>query len=240
MLGEGSGGSAPAGSPNGNAKRPAPFLERLAERDHRRLLEAAERRRWEAGTVVQRQDALADVALVVVGGCVLESHATAEGHELILDLHGPGDVVGLCLAIAGQPALTTARAVTPTELLAVRGPDFRSLLTSAPSLYDAALQALAERLQQVERARIQMAVTGVLSRLSRCLLELTERWGRPRRDRVDITLRLSQTELASWACASREATVKALRTLREEGVVDTGRRRITVTDLEGLRAHADE
>ena len=50
--------------------------------------------------------------------------------------------------------------------------------------------------------------------------------------RVDLPL--SQEELASWIGASREATVKALRTLREIGAITTGRRVVTIVDRAAL------
>jgi CRP/FNR family transcriptional regulator, cyclic AMP receptor protein len=55
---------------------------------------------------------------------------------------------------------------------------------------------------------------------------------------VKVELPLSQEELASWCGASRESTVKALRTLREVGAVTTGRRQVTLHDVDGLRRHA--
>ena len=53
-----------------------------------------------------------------------------------------------------------------------------------------------------------------------------------------MELPLSQEEIASWVGASREAVSKALHVLRSLGIVETGRRRIAVLDLEALRRHA--
>jgi CRP-like cAMP-binding protein len=50
-----------------------------------------------------------------------------------------------------------------------------------------------------------------------------------------IDLPISQEELASWSGASREATSKALRDLRELGAVETRRRNITVRDVDLLK-----
>lgn len=52
---------------------------------------------------------------------------------------------------------------------------------------------------------------------------------------VQITLPLSQEELAGWIGASREAVSKALRTLRRQGWIQTGRRSVIVHDLPALR-----
>ena len=55
---------------------------------------------------------------------------------------------------------------------------------------------------------------------------------------MKVELPLSQEELASWCGASRESTVKALRTLRDIGAISTGRRTATLHDTEALRHHA--
>ena len=55
---------------------------------------------------------------------------------------------------------------------------------------------------------------------------------------MTITLPISQEELAGWTGASREAVTKALRTLRDLGWIETGRRSISVRDSEALRRFA--
>ena len=70
------------------------------------------------------------------------------------------------------------------------------------------------------------------------IVELAERFGEPDAQGTRITVALSQDELAGWVGASREAVAKALRTLREQGQLSTGRRTMTVLDLDGLRRRA--
>jgi CRP-like cAMP-binding protein len=55
---------------------------------------------------------------------------------------------------------------------------------------------------------------------------------------IEIELPLSQEELAGWTGASREAVSKALQLLRSLRLIETGRRHVTVLDLEALRRHA--
>ena len=70
------------------------------------------------------------------------------------------------------------------------------------------------------------------------MIELADRFGEPDDGRIEIALPLSQEELAAWAGASREAVSKALQLLRSLGIVETGRRRITVLDIDALRRRA--
>ena len=63
-------------------------------------------------------------------------------------------------------------------------------------------------------------------------------FGVPSDDGVEITLALSQEELAAWTASSREAVAKAMRLLRELGWIETHRRRVVVRDIESLRRYA--
>jgi CRP-like cAMP-binding protein len=55
---------------------------------------------------------------------------------------------------------------------------------------------------------------------------------------VHIGPALSQDDLAHWVGASREAVAKSLAAWRRQGLVRTGRRSVTVLDLEALRRRA--
>jgi len=56
----------------------------------------------------------------------------------------------------------------------------------------------------------------------------------PGRNKV-VDLAISDGGVAGWVAASREAVARALASLRRRGLITTGRREITIVDLEGLR-----
>ena len=69
---------------------------------------------------------------------------------------------------------------------------------------------------------------------------LAERLGEHRGSGVEVTLVLSQDDLAAWVGATREATSRALSRLRADGLLTTGRQRIVLTDLPALRRRASQ
>lgn len=90
-----------------------------------------------------------------------------------------------------------------------------------------------------DQRRIDSGSHETARRLARLLVELADEHGRPTLDGVDIDILLTQQELASLIAASRESIVRSLRSLRARRFVTTGRRRITIRDLGGLRREAD-
>ena len=49
---------------------------------------------------------------------------------------------------------------------------------------------------------------------------------------------ITQEELAGWTGSSREAVIRALRTLRELGWIETRRRGVTLLEVERMRGRA--
>ena len=112
---------------------------------------------------------------------------------------------------------------------------FRALLRERPDAALALMRELSARLRDADVKRIQMATHTTVGRVAFCLLELCERFGRDEDGAIDITLALSQEELASWAGASLESVARALQQMRSLGLIETRRRAIRVLDTEALR-----
>ena len=161
------------------------------------------------------------------------------GEEMILGLRGPGEVVGEMSAFDGAPRTATALAVDAVDAVVAPATEVANVLARDVAAANDFSRILVRRLRESDRQRVEFTVLDTLARVARRLLDLCDRFGTPGPDGVvHVELPLAQDELASWCGSSREATVKALRTLRELGAISTGRRRVTVHDREKLRLHA--
>ncbi len=188
--------------------------------------------RYRRGQAMFAEGDLAERVFLIEHGWVLLS-CVSGGREIVLAVTGPGDVIGEMSVLDGEPRSATALAVDDVEAVVAPG----SALLRALADLDAAhelIRVLARRLRDGDRKRIEFATLNTLGRVAWRLLELSERFGEPTDDGVVVALPLSQEQLASWCGASREATVKALRTLRGLDSIDTARRRVVVHDPEAL------
>jgi CRP/FNR family transcriptional regulator, cyclic AMP receptor protein len=195
-------------------------------------------RSFQRGAVLFSEGDVADRVFLIEHGWVTLRTPTPAGGEVILGLRGPGDVVGELSALDGEPRSATAVAVDDVEAVVAPARLMSTMLERDPGLAGELLRVLAKRLRESDRQRLEFAMLDTLGRVARRLLELAERFGEPGDDGVRVELPLSQEQLASWCGCSREATVKALRTLREVAGVTTGRRTFTLRDPELLRRHA--
>jgi CRP/FNR family transcriptional regulator, cyclic AMP receptor protein len=215
-----------------------PFLAALAEDDARELRELGRIRRYDAGDAIFHQGDEPGGVSIVLEGCVKVSSVSATGKEVILAFRGPGDIVGEVSAIAGAARSSAVRAVEPVQTLAVGAEEFRRFLDSHARASMNLVLMLIERLRSADEARMEFASHDVVGRVARRLVELSERFGEPCEDGIEVTLALSQEELAAWTASSREAVAKAMRLLRELGWIETRRRRVVIREIAALRRYA--
>lgn len=214
------------------------FMARLSTADRDALTARARTRRWPAGATLFLEGEQPSSVVVVAAGLVKVFQLTEEGEEVLLAVRGPGALLGELSAIDGQPLSASVAALEPVVAHVLHVDAFREFLATHAPVAVALLHLVANRLRDADRKRAEFAAYDTQARVAQRIVELAERFGEPDRHGTRITVALSQDELAGWVGASREAVAKALRTLRERGHLTTGRRTMTVLDLDGLRRRA--
>jgi CRP-like cAMP-binding protein len=211
------------------------LLEKLGAADRQALVGLGVRRSYEAGaTLIAEGDTSTFVVVVLSGWCAVQ-RSTDRG-PLILALRQGGELVGEMAALDGRPRSASVTALGPVSSAVVPGERFRHFLAARPYATGLVMSQLIERLRSADDERRALASATVLQRLAARLVELADRTGRREGGgSVAIRLPLSQSDLAAAVGATREAVAKALRLLREEGLVATAPKSITIADLEPLR-----
>ncbi|WP_336214653.1 Crp/Fnr family transcriptional regulator [Nonomuraea sp. LPB2021202275-12-8] len=215
---------------------PGEFLSMLTPEDVEALRAAGRPRRWDRGTTVMSEGDTSEWALVLMEGRVKVSSHTSSGTEVVLAVRGPGALLGEMSAIDGSPRSATVTTLEPIVGVVIR--DFTGFLQEHGRIAVLLMQLVTERLRDSDRKRIEFGAFDTTGRVATRLIELAERYGEKTNGGVRVALPLSQDELAGWTGSSREAVSKALRTLRDRGLIETGRRRVVVHDMDGLRRRA--
>ncbi|WP_084965158.1 Crp/Fnr family transcriptional regulator [Thermoactinospora rubra] len=215
---------------------PGEFLSMLTPEEVAALQAAGRPRKWERGATVMTEGDTADWVLVLTKGRVKVSSHTAGGTEVVLAVRGPGGLLGEMSAIDGSPRSATVTALEPIAGIVVR--DFLGFLREHGRVAVLLMQLIVGRLRDADRKRIEYGAFDTTGRVATRLVELAERYGEKTNGGVRVALPLSQDELAGWTGSSREAVSKALRALRDRGLIETGRRRVVIHDMEGLKRRA--
>jgi CRP/FNR family transcriptional regulator, cyclic AMP receptor protein len=203
------------------------FLGMLDPTDGEFLLTLGEPRTFRAGARPIVQGDHSDTVFLVISGLVKVTVDTPDGREVVLSLLGPGDLLGEFEIIEGGASVRMAGnvAVQRLECLVIAGERFMTALRSRPALALALMRVLVGRLSAADRRREASA-------------SMEDRYGMAGESGIDVAFPLTQEDLAGLISCSRDSAVRGLGTLRKRGLIRTMRRRIVVTDLDGLRRFA--
>lgn len=215
---------------------PGSFFDALPPEGRAPLLARGDRRRLRRGSTLFVEGDESDRVFLLLRGRAKIFTTDQGGREAVLAIRGPGDLLGELSAVDGGARSASAAALEPVELLSIPGAAFRSALAEVPGLAHVLLTVVVARLRDSDRKRAEFGGADATRRVARRILELATRYGEAQADgTVAVTLPLSQEDLAAWTGSSREAVSRAVGDLRRAGLVETGRRTVSVLDAAGLR-----
>ena len=182
-----------------------------------------------------------DTASLLLRGRVKVTVDTLDGHEIVVSVLGPGDLVGEFepLDDHGGPRNANVIALEPVECRVLTGTEFRSYLDSHRATR-MLLQVIIDRLVTADRRRIDSGSLDAAHRLARLFVEFVDLAERDIAvgQLIDLDIPLTQHELATLIATSHKSLVRTLASMRKQGFISTARRSITVCDLDGLRRYA--
>lgn len=231
---EGRPGSARRGA-EGSAENPPTTLRELFQCTPalRTVIDrVAVRRRLEPGTVLFRKDDESDTFYLIDEGEIEISVTSSGGRKLSLEILTAPEVFGEIGLFAGRRT-ADATALTHAVLRSVRRSDLLTSIRSDPDLALALIDLLCARLRAVSDKLEERTFQPLSVRLARRLVHLLDTYiGR------EGTVPLSQTELADFAGATREAVAKTVGQWRQRGWIEVSRGAIHVRDRAALNAVA--
>jgi CRP-like cAMP-binding protein len=172
--------------------------------------------------------------LVIVEGQVRVVR-TVHGRQHVVHVEGDGGTLGDVALFEGRPYPATAVAARRTVCLAVSRDGLLAAIRHDPELALALLARLAARVRHVIGRLDGLAARSVSARLAGYLLERRARTGAE-----PFTLGGSQSAVAEELGTVREVLGRALRGLRDHGLISVDARGgVTVLDEAGLRAAAE-
>jgi CRP-like cAMP-binding protein len=208
------------------------FLSGASERLRLMLESQATDVHLEAGDVLFQLGDEGDALYAIVSGALEISTLSAAGRKLSLDLMRAGAIFGEIALFDPGERTATATAVEPSHLRRLRNKDVLVQLAQHPELAGDMLRLAGQRMRWMTAQLNEQVFLPMPARLARKLLYLT---------RADVRgqLSLSQSELAEFVGATREAVSKTLSNWRKAGLIEISRGGLTILDRGGLTVLAD-
>ncbi len=185
------------------------------------------------GKIFYMPEDTSEVLFFLREGRVQLYRISPDGKKLVIATVGPGAIFGE-MALIGQGMHNTfAEAMEECVLLVMSREDVERLLVTKPQVALRLFEALGTRLKETEARLEGIAFRGIPARLASILLRLAAEQG------SDTIVGMTHQDLGEQVGTYRETTTQTLNSFKAEGLIDIGRKRITILDREGLQRIAD-
>jgi CRP-like cAMP-binding protein len=205
------------------------------------LTDVGRRRHYPRGSLVFAEGDDAHEVLLVIRGTVKVLVTARDGRQVVIEMSDAGELLGELAALDGARRTASAVAVTPVEVVTVPVAEFRTILREVPGAAEAMIDVLAARLRAAAGRHVELGAADAVARVCSRLDEMADRYGVfDAAGRLRLDTPITQLDLAQWAGLSREAVVKALRSLRNVGWITNRGRDIVILDRAAITQRATQ
>ncbi|MGV0790994.1 Crp/Fnr family transcriptional regulator [Mycolicibacterium sp. XJ1819] len=173
------------------------------------------------GQAFYRQDDPADGLFIILEGKVKVCCRCADGREKLLEIRGPGDVLGAISALDPGPRTSSAIAITDVCAATVDGETLAVWMAEHRQIAEQLVRVLAGRLRRANNHLLTVVFDDVPGRVAKELLALAQRFGVRQGELLSVRHDLTQRELAQLVGATRESVNKALCDFVQRGWITT-------------------
>lgn len=216
------------------------LLASVGEASRIRLLDSGVISEYPADRRLVSQGDTSTFVVALLDGVVKLTCVSSAGQEALIGVRGSGDLLGELAAIDNGPRSCTVTSCGRVTGCVITQGDFLAVLARDRGLSEAVSRLVAARARAGIERQMEFAAFDAPTRFARVLRELAGRYGEQSGNRVTISWPVTQSELASLASVAEPTAQKALRRLRNAGIISTGYRSLTVEDYGALNRIAGE
>lgn len=162
-----------------------------------------------------------------------------EGHQQIVRLAGPGDILGYRALLSGQPYEATAETLESSTICFFDKVTFFRILETHPTTSFHVMKLLAKDLGTAEKQTLNITHKNLRERLAELFLVFGNRYGKKINGGVLLDINLTREEFAELIGATQESVIRTISDFREEGLIVVDGRSITIKDQKKLNQVAN-
>jgi len=182
----------------------------------------------------------AEYLFLVATGKVKLVRSSGSGHDVVMDILHGGEYFGALKVMGGRFYQEMAVAQTDCCILRISAGDFEGILAMYPDVTRKVLDAVGKRLAESQEIIRQLSAFTAEQRIAAALLRLAAKLGEAYEQDVLIQLPFSRQDLAAMTATTTETVSRTMSRLANEGLIRTGRKWVTISDMKGLAKLADQ
>lgn len=176
---------------------------------------------------------------VIVEGAVRAFREGLDGREQVIHVERAGATIAELPVFDDKPYPSTVAAEEDSLVLFLSKNDVRQLCLEHPRIALAALKVLATRLRRCAELVESLSLCEVDQRLARWLLTEARARGRRTPEGLEVTLALTNQQIASRIGSVREVVSRALSRLQGNGFITIDGRAVKIVNEEAMAVYAE-
>lgn len=197
------------------------------------LAAAGDQLRARTGHLLVAAGTSTDDVYIVLAGQLRVTIFSMDGREVIMRDQGAGSFFGDLSAMDGGRRSTSIIALEDSRLLIVKGSAFRAHVLASPDSAGWFANHLVSQVRSLTERVLELSTLNVRSRLHCHLLRLCAVAG-VSENRATLDPSPTHEVLATMIGSHREAVTREISYLVSVGIIEQGRRRMDITDVERL------
>jgi CRP/FNR family cyclic AMP-dependent transcriptional regulator len=189
----------------------------------------------QAGRIFYMPNDSGEVLFLLKRGRVQLYRIAPNGKKLIVSTLGPGAIFGE-MSLVGQGMHNTfAEAVDECVLCVMSRSDVERLMREKPDVAFRFVQALGSRLTELESQLEDIAFKSIPSRLAGLLMEINHKQGN-----LNLVKGYTHQDFSEMLGTYRETVTQTLNDFKTDGLIDIGRKKVQLIDVDELSRLAEE
>lgn len=220
--------------------RDSALLRGLPAVDLQTIIAAGRRYELAQGEFFFHQGEDSTLLYIILSGRVRLTQVTPDGQQVIVNYFGPGEGLGIIVALNNVPYPLSAEAIEQCVALGWRRETMLDLMQHHPQLTLNGLQMVGQRFAQMQNRFQELATRRVEQRVALALLRLVRQFGRRTDEGVLIDIPVSREDLAQMTGTNLYSVSRILSKWEGEGLISGGRRQITLKKAHELVVLAED
>jgi len=216
-----------------------PPFSGMKHEDLEEFLSHATSSRYQKDRLIFEQEEEALSFFLLLDGHVRVVKVTARGEQVIARYISSGELFGIAQAIGRDTYPANAIAAVDCVVLSWPGSIWQQTVTRHPTLASGTYATIGERLQDTQERIVEMATERVEQRVASALLKLIQQTGKKTDDGVLIDFPISRQDISEMTGTTLHTVSRLLSAWEQDGLVKSGRQKITVTQGHRLMMIAD-
>lgn len=177
---------------------------------------------------------------ILVEGRAKLSQVSGDGTQVIVNYFGPGDELGIIVALSGMPYPLSAEAIERCMAISWHRDQMKELMIEYPRLALNGIEMIGRRFARLQQRFQEVATQRVEQRVARALMRLTRQFGRRTPEGVLLDMPLTREDLAQMTGTNLYNVSRILSKWEHAGFVHTSRSQIVLSKVHELVGIAED